>query len=160
MTPAQSIKTCLRKYASISGRASRSEFWWFAIFSGVYGFLVLVMSEKMRLNLPDLGLIGQIAQSVGLIALLLLIAPNAAAFIRRYHDAGYTEWLPLTLLILSVLLFQIDSFIKWSTNSETDLLSTLFVGASCLGLSIAFFLIRPSQPHSNQFGPNPHEVTP
>ena len=160
MSPTQSIKTCLRKFANTSGRASRSEFWWFAIFTGVFGLLVLFVAENMRLDLPNLGLAGQIVQGVGLIALLLLIAPNAAAFIRRYHDAGYTGWVPLTILILAALLFQIDSFIKWSTNSETDLLSALFIVASCLGLAVVFFLIRPSQPNSNQFGPNPHEVTP
>ena len=31
MTSAQSIETCFRKYATLKRRASRSEFWWFAI---------------------------------------------------------------------------------------------------------------------------------
>ncbi len=29
----QSISTCMRKYVTFSGRATRSEFWWFCLFS-------------------------------------------------------------------------------------------------------------------------------
>lgn len=32
MTFINSIKTCFRKYIDFSGRASRSEFWWFYLF--------------------------------------------------------------------------------------------------------------------------------
>ena len=28
----QSISTCMRKYVTFSGRATRSEFWWFCLF--------------------------------------------------------------------------------------------------------------------------------
>ena len=33
MTFGQSISTCFAKYATFKGRASRSEFWWFILFS-------------------------------------------------------------------------------------------------------------------------------
>ena len=33
MTFSQSISTCFNKYATFSGRASRSEYWWFYLFN-------------------------------------------------------------------------------------------------------------------------------
>jgi len=33
MTFGESVSTCLCKYANFNGRASRSEFWWFFVFS-------------------------------------------------------------------------------------------------------------------------------
>ena len=35
MTFGQSFSTCMRKYATFSGRASRSEFWWFWLFTSM-----------------------------------------------------------------------------------------------------------------------------
>ena len=32
MTFAESVQTCLSKYADFTGRARRSEYWWFALF--------------------------------------------------------------------------------------------------------------------------------
>jgi uncharacterized membrane protein YhaH (DUF805 family) len=37
----EAIKTCLRKYAVFGGRASRSEFWWFAL--AYYAFFLLIL---------------------------------------------------------------------------------------------------------------------
>jgi uncharacterized membrane protein YhaH (DUF805 family) len=37
----EAIKTCLRKYAVFEGRASRSEFWWFAL--AYYAFFLPVL---------------------------------------------------------------------------------------------------------------------
>ena len=42
MDIATSIKTCFQKYAVFSGRASRSEFWWFALFTFIGGIVTSV----------------------------------------------------------------------------------------------------------------------
>ena len=34
----QSISTCMRKYVTFSGRATRSEFWWFYLFTVLVNF--------------------------------------------------------------------------------------------------------------------------
>jgi len=71
----QSIQTCLTKYAGFSGRASRSEFWWFAL---AYAVVMLVA----QLINPYLYLI----------AFLALIVPLVAVEIRRMHDIGKSGW--------------------------------------------------------------------
>ena len=35
----QSISTCMRKYVTFSGRATRSEFWWFCLFTILVNFV-------------------------------------------------------------------------------------------------------------------------
>ena len=39
MTFQQSIQTCLNKYADFKGKASRSEYWWFFLFTAIVGVI-------------------------------------------------------------------------------------------------------------------------
>lgn len=82
MTFFESIIVCLTKYAEFGGRASRSEFWWFAL------FVILVTSALMYLS--------EAWASVFLIAVLL---PILAAGSRRLHDIDKSGWLQLYLLV-------------------------------------------------------------
>ena len=82
MTFAESIRTCLTKYADFNGTASRSEFWWFIL------FLVIV---TVVLN--------AVGPVVGGIFGLAMLLPQLAAGARRLHDTGKSGWLQLLLLI-------------------------------------------------------------
>jgi len=77
----QAIKSCLGQYATFSGRASRSEFWWFFLFQ------VLVMAATSML--------GDVINGIASLALLL---PALAVGTRRLHDIGRTGWWQLLLL--------------------------------------------------------------
>jgi len=69
MTFSDAVRTCLReKYATFSGRASRSEFWWFYLF-----FIILMIVIA------------------GLIYLAILI-PFFAVTVRRFHDRNLSGW--------------------------------------------------------------------
>ena len=46
-----SIKTCFNKFAVFSGRASRSEFWFFVLF-GFLGGIIAVIFDVMILGYP------------------------------------------------------------------------------------------------------------
>ena len=79
MTFTEAIKTCLtRKYATVEGRASRSEFWWFALFQ----FLVLMVASM-------------ISDLLAGIAVLALLLPSVGVGGRRLHDIGKSAWLLL-----------------------------------------------------------------
>lgn len=78
----ESIRGCFTKYAEFNGRASRSEFWWFAL------FVVLCASALALLN--------EIFGNIFLIAVLL---PLLAAGSRRLHDGGRSGWWQLFLLV-------------------------------------------------------------
>ena len=68
----QAIKSCLGQYATFSGRASRSEYWWFFLFQ------VLVMVAT--------GMLGDVINGLASLALSL---PALAVGTRRLHDIGH-----------------------------------------------------------------------
>ncbi len=76
------IRVCLTKYADFNGRATRAEFWWFAL------FLTLVSAA--------LGYLSQELVSVFSVAMLL---PFLAAGARRLHDINKSGWWELILLV-------------------------------------------------------------
>ena len=78
----EATKTCLRKYATFGGRASRSEYWWFFLFGLLAGTAASLFSEKLN----------------ALVSLLLLL-PSTAVGARRLHDIGRTGWWLLLWLI-------------------------------------------------------------
>lgn len=78
----ESIRTCLSKYAEFTGRASRSEFWWFTL------FVVIGTSAFV-----------QISEAAGSIFLLAFLLPFLAAGSRRLRDGGKNPWELLFLLL-------------------------------------------------------------
>jgi len=70
-----------------TGRASRSEFWWYFLFYAVVGALVAVFDRFAHSSAP--------AVVIGLVLLL----PTASVTVRRLHDTGrYGTWAFLMLL--------------------------------------------------------------
>ena len=80
MSPIESISTCIRKYIDFSGRAQRSEYWWFLLFRVIVGIAV-----------------GWIPLLGGIVGLLLLL-PSLAVQARRLHDTNRSAWWLLTLV--------------------------------------------------------------
>lgn len=80
MSFGQSIATCMSKYADFSGRASRSEYWYFYLFTFVLSVGLAMVG----------GVIG--VEWLSGIASLGLALPNLAAMVRRLHDTGRSGW--------------------------------------------------------------------
>ena len=85
MSFTQSIKNSLTKnYASFSGRASRTEFWYFVIFiiiGYIIGFGLIFISYMLFWLLA--------------IFMIAIIIPALAVTARRLHDINKTGWLQL-----------------------------------------------------------------
>ncbi len=82
MTFEQSIRTCFTKYAEFAGRATRSEFWWFFLFT----LLVSVGLDMVSHTLS------------GLFSLATLL-PSLAVGARRLHDTNRSGWWLLLWLV-------------------------------------------------------------
>lgn len=86
MTFQEAVRTCFEKYAQFSGRAPRSEYWWWALFV----FIVLTMSHIIDnfVIAPIFGLpMGSIQDGAPLSSILslALLLPNIAVAVRRLH---------------------------------------------------------------------------
>ena len=94
-----SIKTCFSKYADFSGRALRSEFWWFVLFSLLGGIVATII---------DVMILGYSIESYGpvnIIFTVVLILPGIAVTTRRLHDINKSGWWQLIeLTIIGILL--------------------------------------------------------
>ena len=77
-----SIKVCFSKYAEFSGRATRPEFWWFALFTFLAGLAISQLSGALN--------------AVFSIATLL---PSLAVGARRLHDTNRSGWWQLLWLV-------------------------------------------------------------
>lgn len=78
----EAIKYCLSNYANFSGRAKRSEYWYFVLFAAITYFVLALMSPGLYV-----------------IAVFALIIPTTAAAVRRLHDGGRSGWSLLWSLI-------------------------------------------------------------
>ena len=166
MTFQQAILTCFRKYFTFSGRASRSEYWWFtlfcilgaAIFGAIEGFINGITRTE---NGPTL--------MSGAFNLATFI-PSFSVGFRRMHDTGrsglYLFYPLLAILGLATFVGLTGGFEAVQNGTVEDLFTGTYgfiVGLSVFVIAISpfivlFWLIRPSQPGPNQYGPNPYEV--
>ena len=134
----ESIKTCLtKKYLSFSGRASRSEFWFFYLFV-LIGYIIcftLIMAVSFKLFwLMGLFMLG-------------MVIPAFAVTARRLHDTNKSGWfqlLPLPAGILETV---------FSNSLESLEILFLIIG---LGLYIYLFILycTGGDKKNNRFGKN------
>lgn len=172
MRPAHAIKIGFTKSFQFSGRASRSEFWWFVPVALVPPVLA---SHKMSwYNLEFWGI-----WRVGI--LILLSLPLLAAMSRRLQDIGepgHQAIFPFMPFILFWLAYQAIYWFSAATvftGHATGLgvaigilaliaFGFVYVGAVIAALfttaSIIGMMLVASDPRSNRYGPPPSEVTP
>ena len=82
------IKSGFRNYANFKGRAGRSEYWWWVLFT------VLVEAAA-----------GSFGDSLGGLVTIALLLPSLAVGVRRMHDTNHRGWwilFPIVNLIFAV----------------------------------------------------------
>ena len=90
----QSISTCMSKYATFKGRASRSEYWWFFLFTVLIGWGAEIVAAIAYADLDPTG------EILSLMVSLVFILPGIAAGTRRLHDIGKSGWWQLLYLTI------------------------------------------------------------
>ena len=119
------IAKCLRLYVNGSGRARRSEFGWFVLFS----YILALVGVFIDVGASGLNPYTETANDNYIITWLILIAlfcPSIALASRRAHDIGQSGWLAILCAI-----------------PYLGFLATLA------------FVFIPGQAGANQYGPNP-----
>lgn len=166
----------LKLYATISGRATRKEFWSFSLFSSLVQFTLFMViffkfasSFDLKLDVAD----AVISLSLLLLAPLLFVVPQISVLVRRLHDVGRSGWFAFCFIIVGILP---PIFFMASAAAAT---SSLFPGFDLadagvpamlffsfllvmmhlvqveLNIAILVFCFMDSQRGPNKYGPSP-----
>ena len=134
----QSVSTCLKKYLDFKGRASRSEFWYFFLFS----FIASVVAGGL------IGALTRPSDEVPIILFVVVIAlfvPLLSVTVRRFHDFGVSGWMYCAFILPTV----IANFIQDTQPSLAGIIK--------LGTLVIFFVYvsQKSNKRKNKFGSVP-----
>lgn len=138
------VRTCLiEKYATFSGRASRSEYWWFVLAYVIGGVVVSLLGVGV----------------LNLIYMLALFVPAAAVGYRRLQDTGRNGWLifiPMGLALINMVLMPAPPVVEngqmtqMPDMSSMGLIAALSIVQLVVSLVFLWWLTRPSQPGVDQ----------
>ncbi|MBB3590648.1 uncharacterized membrane protein YhaH (DUF805 family) [Rhizobium sp. BK529] len=96
----EAVRTVLtQKYITFSGRASRSEFWWFQLFNWLVGGLFSILGILTGANGAPWSSTNIFSIIGGLYALATLL-PMIALLVRRFHDRNISGWWVLGLFVV------------------------------------------------------------
>ena len=84
------VKTCFNKYATFSGRALRSEYWWWSLFAVVASIVLQIIDTVIGFG--EWGLLSNIFS-------LATLIPSIAVGARRLHDVNKSGWWQLLIII-------------------------------------------------------------
>ena len=126
----EAAKRFFKKYTTFTGRASRSEYWWWALVSGIVSIALNIITtaagaagatvDANGATVPGPGAV------VGVILLIVwglaVIVPSLALVVRRLHDVNFSGWMILIGLVP-------------------------FAG----GLALLVFMLLPSKPEGQRF---------
>lgn len=98
MNPVDAIRSVWSQYASFKGRARRSEYWWWALFSTlvIYGPFIILGLLTDGQGIEAFPVAVQVVLSlIFMIILIGLLIPGLAVTVRRLHDSDRSGWLYL-----------------------------------------------------------------
>ena len=172
MTIQESVRTCIRKYADFSGRATRAEFWWWVLATTLVGFAVGAFDTAVR-SVAGWEFYSPFQSIYGLAVLL----PDLAVTARRLHDIGKSGWWQLAWaaiailgvipMVVGLILFLTSAFSNGFENFQVDTsdVVTLVAGiviSLLIWLAVAIWwlvwMARQGQAGPNRFGPDPRAL--
>lgn len=162
------IKACFSKYAQFSGRARRSEFWWFFLFVAVATSLLSAVDGQIFGIDPATEEPRRVL--AGLFQLVTILPLLAVAW-RRMHDSGLPGWYVLLPVLFSFVVvgsvlgsaFVYPLIEMIGNQSDVFILPAVVAGATgvmlvaiaqlVLFLLMLYWLTRRSDPNPNRYGP-------
>lgn len=101
------VKTCFSKYFTIQGRAQRSEYWWYALFTIIVAIIATLIDSMIGVPI------------FYLIFALGTLAPSICVAIRRIHDKDKSGWwLLIGLVPIIGALYLLYMFVTRGTEGD------------------------------------------
>jgi uncharacterized membrane protein YhaH (DUF805 family) len=89
----EAVRRCLARYAHFSGRAPRSEYWWYALAMNLAVWIAFLVAEAVAGGLTsDIAVAAAVGRTVQGLLILALALPSLAVAVRRLHDTERSGW--------------------------------------------------------------------
>ncbi len=169
----EAVSTCLRKYATFSGRAARPEYWWFALAVvllniaaavldlALFGVETLEVQRTQSLadgttRTLEIAAAQQSASPFALGVSLLTFLPFLAAGWRRLHDTGRSGWwlvAPNGAGLLTLVLTSAGVAVAPALGGALGLVLGLVI--LVLWILLIYWLASRGDAETNAYGPPP-----
>ena len=113
----------LQNYATFTGRARRSEYWYFVLFNLIFGIVAIILDNVLGIAMEGMGNYGPLYSLYSIVVFI----PGLAVLVRRLHDVGKSGWMffialiPIIGAIWLLVLLATDSEAgsnKWGENPK------------------------------------------
>jgi uncharacterized membrane protein YhaH (DUF805 family) len=88
----------IQNYANFSGRARRSEYWYFTLFN-LFAIISTAILDRLFGTTFDMGFGPSPYGYITILYYFFILIPSLAVFVRRLHDVGKSGWFILISLI-------------------------------------------------------------
>jgi uncharacterized membrane protein YhaH (DUF805 family) len=126
------IKNGFLNYANFRGVASRSEFWYWTLFTVIVSIGTSIVDSAIGLALGMQNF--TLTNTLAAVALLL---PGLAVAVRRFHDAGFSAWwysIPQLVTLIALIWFVV-SLVNFIFENMSSLLDPAALEAWLLSIS-------------------------
>ena len=108
----QAVSSCFSNYVTFSGRAMRSEYWYWCLFLLVGGICATIADGLILEDMEN--------QPINLIFTLATFLPNLTVSVRRLHDINKSGWWLLIALTGIGILLLLYWTLQPSDEGETE----------------------------------------
>jgi uncharacterized membrane protein YhaH (DUF805 family) len=105
------IRSCFSQYVGFAGRARRSEFWYWVLFTILVSIVASLIDRVILRSTGNIGIVASLAN-------LALLLPSLAVGARRLHDINRTGWWQLISLI--PIIGTIVLIVFWVQDSQGE----------------------------------------
>ena len=151
----EAISVCFRRYFGFSGRASRSEYWFFILFTILLG-IITGLVDSMLFGVP---MSGEVAGPLNTISALVVLIPTFAVAWRRLHDIGRSGWwiggfwlASIGAVLLVAMSMGAAVFSPEALANAMLLFGTLLVAMLIYFIVMLVFLCTRGDPGPNRYG--------
>lgn len=121
MGPIKALDSVFSNYATMRGRASRSEFWWYTLMHGIITAVVITVDLKLfdPMIEPAPNLFSIFAITFTWFAITVI--PNITVAVRRLHDSGLSGFAYLVTFIPFIGAFLFIYFMVKSSSRDDNI---------------------------------------
>lgn len=112
----EAVKTCMtKKFATMKGRASLAEYWWFQLFIWGTSICIFAISSALGRYAEDVGFV------IFSIFIVITLIPNLCVCVRRLHDTGHSGamfWWCLLGWVIGLLIINVINMFASDDDNE------------------------------------------